>query len=264
MKKRNKELLFVSGLVATVGVGGPGAGQTLHYTARLHGVPLFEVSWCLRVEGGAYATRLTARTLGLAEFLVHGRVEGSATGTAVGDALKPREYLEHGRIAGEDFDLAMGFEAGTPVVQREIPPAEKYREPVPAAQLPGSIDGLSAIALDVLATRRSGACHGSALVFDGRQLRRLTTATAGSEMLAPSARSIFTGSALRCDTVSVMLSGFLKDKPVARQARPYHSSAWLAALAPGGLAVPVKFTFDADALGDILVDLDRVDAGACS
>jgi hypothetical protein len=225
---------------------------------------LFEVGWCLHTDGGAYHTQLTARTLGLAEFLVHGRVEGSAAGTVAGDTVKPRDYLEHGRIAGEDFDLAIAYDSGNPVVRRETPPAEKYREPVPASQVSGAIDGLSAIALDVLTSRRTGKCQASALVFDGRQLRRLTTTTAGSETLAPGGSSIFSGQALRCDTVSVMLSGFLKDKPVARQARPYHSSAWLAPLAPGGPSVPVRFAFDADVLGEFLVDLDRVDSGGCS
>ena len=234
------------------------AATLLHYTARLRGIAFFDVNYCLRLDATSYDASLNARTLGLAEFLVHGRVEGRAQGAVSATTLVPHGYTEHGRISGEDYDLAIGYPAGVPVVQKIIPPAEKYRQPVPAASLAGAVDGMTAIALETLVVTQTHACQGSALVFDGRQLRRLTTHTAGRETLAQSARSVFSGEAVRCDTQSVMLAGYLKNQPEARQSRPRFSKAWLAAVVPGGPALPVRFAFDADFLGDILVDLDAV------
>ena len=183
------------------------------------------------------------------------------SGSVSGNTLTPRSYTEHGRISGDDYDLAIAYPAGAPVVQRIAPPPDASRQAVPASALAGAIDGMSAIALESLMVSRTGACQGRALVFDGRQLRRLATRTAGREHLARSARLDFDGVAVRCDTMSEMLAGYLKDQPVRRQARPRSSRAWLAAVAPGGPAVPVRFAFDADLLGDILVDLDGV--GVC-
>ncbi len=234
------------------------AATLLHYTARLRGIAFFDVDYCLRLDAKSYDAGLKARTLGLADFLVHGRVEGRAQGAVDGNTLVPHGYTEHGRISGESYDLVIGYPAGTPVVRAISPPAEKYRQPVPQSGLAGAVDGMTAIALETLVVTRTHACQGSALVFDGRQLRRLATHTAGQEVLAPSGRSVFAGQALRCDTESRMLAGYLKDQSEARQARPHFSKAWLAALTPGGPAVPVRFAFDADFLGDILVDLDRV------
>ncbi len=234
------------------------ASTLLHYTARLRGIAFFDVNYCLRLDATSYDAALNARTLGLADFLVHGRVEGRAQGAVAGNTLIPHGYTEHGRISGEEYNLSLAYPAGAPAVQKITPPAEKYRQPVPASGLAGAVDGMTAIALETLVVTRTHACQGSALVFDGRQLRRLTTHTADQEMLAHSGRSVFAGQALRCDTESVMLAGFLKDQSEARQARPHFSKAWLAAVAPGGPAVPVRFAFDADFLGDILVDLDKV------
>lgn len=237
---------------------GATAAPTLHYTARLHGLPVLDVTYCLDLTDHAYRSRLQARTLGLAEFLVHGRVDGRADGAIQGLALHPQSYIEHGRLSGEDFSLAIDYPAGDPVIREMAPPATKYRTAVPTGDLHGAIDGLAAITLEVLVVSRTQACQGVALVYDARQLRRLTTRTAGSDILAASARSVFTGGAVRCDTQSVLLSGLRKDQPASVQIRPHASSAWLAPLSTGGLALPVRFSFGADFLGDITVELDGV------
>ena len=234
------------------------AGETevLHYTARLRGVALLDFTLCLRLGAQAYAAGITARTVGLAEFLVHGRASGHVEGAIDGARVRPGSYVEHSRLSGEDYVVAIDYPNGDPVLRTETPPQEKYRLPVAPADIRGAIDGLSAIALESLSVARTGGCDGSARVYDGRQVRRATTRTAGSESLTKSARSVFAGTAMRCDTESVMLAGFLKGSSVAGQARARHSSAWLAAATPGGLPMPVRVVFDADFLGDIVVDLD--------
>ncbi len=247
------------------GAAVPAVGASvLHYTARLRGIAFFDVTYCLAMDPAGYQAVINARTLGLAEILVHGRVAGRAVGSIEGSTVKPHGYEEYGRISGQSYALSLDYVSGDPVVRSVSPPPDTYRQPVPAAALAGAIDGMSAIALETLVVTRTGACQGAALVFDGRQLRRLTTQTGGHDTLQRSARLDFAGSALRCDTASVVLAGFLKDKAVPPQVRPRFSKAWLAPVLPGGPALPVRFAFDADLLGDIIVDLDHtaVDQGA--
>jgi hypothetical protein len=244
-------------LICLPPTAGAEGAHVLHYTARLHGVPLLDISYCLALGPSSYASSISARTLGLVEMLVHGRSEGHAAGAIEGVRVKPAAYEETGRLSGEDHSVAIGYKNGDPVLRHMEPPLEKYRLPIPPGDLAGAVDGLSAVALESLVATRSGACQGQALVYDGFQLRRATTRTAGIEVLKPNARSIFSGPALRCDTASEMLAGYLKDKPVPPQARPRFSTAWLGRLSPGGPMLPLKLSFDADFLGDIIVDLDR-------
>jgi hypothetical protein len=240
--------------------------EILHYTARLHGARLLDMSFCLNLDPTTYSASLSAHTVGLADMLVHGRSEGTVNGVIDGARVKPRAYSEHSRLSGEDYAVTIAYPDGDPVLQSAKPPQTKYRVPVPPEDLPGAIDGLSALALESLVTTRTGTCEGVALVYDGRQLRRATTHLAGREALQGSSHSVFSGAALRCDTESVMLAGFLKSEAVKPQLKPRHSSAWLAQAQAGGPDVPVKISFDADFMGDIIVDLDsasRAKSGAC-
>ncbi len=252
-------LVCSAGALWLAGALAPAAGASvMHYTARLRGIAFFDVTYCLAMDAAAYQAVINARTLGLAEMLVHGRVAGRSVGSVAGDTLKPHGYEEYGRISGQSYALSLDYQSGNPVVRSVSPPPDSYRQPVPPAALAGAIDGMSAIALESLVVTRTGACQGAALVFDGRQLRRLTTQTGGHDVLERSFQLDFAGSALRCDTTSVMLAGFFKNKAVPPQARPRFSKAWLAPVQPGGAALPVRFVFDADLLGDIVVDLDHV------
>ena len=234
--------------------------EILHYTARLHGLRLLDVTLCLRLDAATYFAGIQARTVGMAEMLVHGRADGHVSGAVEGQTLKPRDYVEHSKLSGEAYTIAIGYPNGDPVLKTAIPPQEKYRLPVPPEDLSGAVDGLTAVALESLQATRTGTCEGGALVYDGRQLRRATTHPAGREILNPGSNSMFAGPALRCNTESQMLAGFLKSRGIKPQQKPRYSSAWLAPVLPGGpdvpVDVPVKVTFDADFLGDIIVDLD--------
>ncbi len=232
--------------------------NVLHYTARLHGIPLLDITYCLRLDADRYAAAISARTLGLAEMLAHGRAAGHVAGVIEGARVKPAAYAEYGRLSGQDYVVVIDYPDGTPVLRLERPPQVKDRLPIPAADLPGAIDGLSAITLETLVATQTGACQGQALVYDGHQLRRGSTQTAGREALKLGAGVPVAGPALKCQTESVMLAGYKKGDPVAAQARPRHSTAWLGPVVAGGPDLPLRLVFDADFLGDIIVDADAV------
>ena len=241
--------------------------EILHYTARLHGARLLDVTLCLRLDALSYSASMAAHTVGLAEMLVHGRTQAAVDGVIDGIRVKPHAYTDRSRLSGEDYAVTIAYPDGNPVLRMSAPPQAKYRMPVSPADLPGAMDGLSALALQSLVTTRTGNCKGAALIYDGRQLRRATTHAEGREVLESGPHSVFAGPALRCDTDSAMLAGFLKSAGLNGQRDVRHSSSWLAPALPGGPDVPVKITFDADFLGDIIVDLDAVShaaVAACS
>ena len=239
------------------------AAWQLHYTARLHGIGLLEADFCLLMEGSSYVTTLSARTLGLVDVLVHARSQSHASGAILAGtagqagAIAPHDFAEHSHLSGEDYAVSLLYLGGMPVLSREVPPQEKYRLAVPPDLLPGSIDGLSAVVVQSLAATHRGVCAGE-VIYDGRQVRSLTMQAGRSEMLAPKTRSAFAGAALRCETVSTTLGGFLKSDPVASQSKPRHGTLWLAPVVAGGPFVPVRLVFDAEFLGDVIVDMDRV------
>ncbi len=230
----------------------------LHYTARLHGVPLLGATFCLRLGATSYEAGFSARTLGLAEYIAHARSDAHVAGTIAGATINPTAYAEHGRLSGEEHAVVIGYKAGNPVLETLTPQAGRDRLPIPAADTIGAVDGLSALALESLVATRTGACQGQALVYDGFQLRRATTHTGGREVLAATPHSVFAGPALRCDTESVMRGGYLKSQPIPPQQKPRFSKVWLAPVTPGGPDLPVRLVFDADLLGDIVVDIDSV------
>jgi hypothetical protein len=253
-------LAVLAGLIAAAPADGE-EPHLLHYTARLLGVPLLDITYCVELGQARYASSIVARTVGLAELLVHGRSTGIAHGSVRDTHVLPTDYAETGRLKGEANHVVIGYDAAGPVLKAMSPPEEKYRVPVPAEKLSGSMDGLAAIALEILVASRTNACQGSALVYDGFQLRRGTTHTIGFQSLKATGRNIFTGQALACATKSEMLGGYLKDKAVEPQAKPRFSTSWLGRLAPDGPMLPIKLSFDADFLGDIVVDLDKTGAG---
>jgi hypothetical protein len=240
---------------------GAAESHLLHYTARLLGVSLLDITYCVQIDNSHYASAIDARTIGLAELLVHGRSAAIAHGVIKDAAVLPADYMETGRLSGEPNRVSIGYTAQGPILKSMSPPEEKYRVPIPPEKLLGSMDGLAAIVLEIAVASRTNACQGEALVYDGFQLRRATTHTVGFQTLKLGGRNMFTGVALACATKSEMLGGYLKDKKVEPQARPRFSTAWLGRFTADGLLLPAKLSFSADFLGDIDVDLDRSTSG---
>lgn len=255
-------------LLLLVLVSGPARADShlLHYTARLLGVKLLDIAYCVQIGDGKYTTSLAAHTVGLIDLVWHGQSTAFAAGRLGSGKLAPDFYEERGKLGGEANHVRIAYEDGRPVLKQMTPPQSKYRFPVLPQNLAGALDGLSAIVLELNAATTTKTCLPSVLVYDGLQLRRGTISTAGMVPFQRYRNSIFSGQALRCDTRSTLLAGFLKDHAIGPQARPHFSSEWTATLTADGVFLPLRLTFNADFLGDISVDLDRAETapGACA
>ena len=74
--------------------------------------------------------------------------------------------------------------------------------------------------------------------------------TAGTDFLAPSGMTSFSGNALHCDFEGRQLGGFMLDEDRERLQRPQRGSAWFAAIAPGEQKIPVRISFHTRWFGD--------------
>ena len=254
-------------LLCLGGTPAPPAGASiLHYTVRLHSIPLLAASFCFRLDQGGYEAAVLGRTVGLVDMLTHGRSEIHVEGAVDASGhVHPRAYTERSRLSGDEYGVTIDYPAGDPVLRVETPPQDKYRLPIPPTETVHAIDGVSALVVQSLAASR-GVCAGDTRVYDGRQVGMLSLRGGAVERLAANGRSVFQGEALRCETQSRILAGFPKDQPVASQSKPMRGKLWLAAVPEGGPVVPVRMVFDAKFFGDIVVQLDgasRATAQGC-
>jgi hypothetical protein len=86
-------------------------------------------------------------------------------------------------------------------------------------------------------------CDTEVHTYDGRRVLDVVARTRGTDRLDPTARSTFSGSALRCDFEGRELAGFLLGEDDTEHRRPLHGSAWLAPLMPNAPPLPVRIAF---------------------
>jgi hypothetical protein len=203
----------------------------------------------LDITGTGYAVATAYHTTGLVGAMVSSAQTSSVTGTWRGaDGVAPRDFRSDGARRGEDRHVLIDFSAGRPAVRTLVPPNDGEREPIPPAATDGTEDTLSAMAQLVRQVADTGRCDGSATLFDGRRVMRLVARTAGNEVLERTARSSFTGPALRCDFEGTQVAGFMRDDGAAAH-RPKRGTAWFAPLAAGGPPLPVRVTFETPWVG---------------
>ena len=222
------------------------------YTAYAAGLQVVSMKAEFDV-GAAYHVRLSYRTTGAVNLLLH-----SAQDTVVDGAFteagrpQPSRFFSTGTLRGAPRVTQIDYRGGQPSVRQLQPPNEEEREPVPEAQQAHTIDSLSAMADLVRRVNTTGGCDGRVTTFDGRRLAELEAHSGGRETLEPSARSSFSGPAVRCDFTGRQIAGFRHDAD-AKDKQIQHGSAWFAALTPGGPLIPVRISFRTRWFGDAVM-----------
>ncbi len=205
------------------------------YAAYAAGLNVLTMQAAFRVAPASYRVRLVLDTAGMFGAVVHSHSDSVSQGGFSGPRAVPQRFYSWGDTRGTRRITQIDYPGGEPRVVQLLPPiSADDREPVPPAQTAGTIDSLSAMAELIHVVATTGACDGTARMFDGRRLSELTAHTAGREVLEPSGRSSFSGPALRCDFEGRQLAGFVHDAPESELKRVQHGTAWMAALQPGG------------------------------
>ena len=203
----------------------------------------------------SYQMHVAFHTTGLVGFFYSAHQVSTVTGSWTDDRLTPREYVVDGLWRDQQHTTLIEYQAGKPLVRTLVPPNEPEREKVPPDLQANTVDILSALAGMIRNVALSGHCEVAIHTYDGRTAAILAAHTAGTEVLQPTERSMFSGPALRCDFEGRRLAGFLTDDSVEARARPLHGSVWLASLAPGEAPMPVRMTFGTRWFGDPMIYL---------
>lgn len=218
--------------------------QRAGYDIYAVGVPVAVLNTGFALGPSGYRIDLSFHTTGLVGWLYRGHQRSGAEGQWQGDRPAPRRFAGEGVWGGQARETLIDYAEGWPLVRSLVPPNDEEREPVPPELQANSVDALSAIAMLIRRVARTGRCEAEATTFDGRRAVDVAARTVGEEVLPPSARSIFTGRALRCDFEGRLLAGFLRDGDQAELRRPRHGSAWLAQVEPGAPPIPVRVDFE--------------------
>lgn len=192
----------------------------------------------------SYQVQLAYHTTGLVGFFYRGHQINTVRGSWQDDQPAPREFFGDGVWRGLHRITLIDYDQGQPMVRDLQPPNEAERQPVPPDLRANTVDTLSALAELMRHVADTGRCETTVRTYDGRRVTEVAAHTVGTETLAPTDRSVFSGPALRCDFAGRMLAGFLLGDYDEQHRQPLHGSAWLAAVLPGEPPLPVRMVFE--------------------
>jgi Protein of unknown function (DUF3108) len=235
-------------------------GQSLHasYETYAAGLHVAEVDSGFSFGPWNYQMDLGYHTTGMVGLFFRGHQFDRVTGSWHDRRAAPSEFVGQGTWRGVDRLAVIEYRQGKPVISQLLPPNADEREPVPDALQEHSIDTLSALAELIHVVAETGRCETTVRTYDGRRAVEIVAHTAGEEMLEKNNRSSFSGKTLRCDFSGRMLAGFKFDDDRARDSKPMHGSAWLAAVVAGEPPLPVRMAFETRWFGDAIMYLTKI------
>jgi hypothetical protein len=231
----------------------------LAYDTYAAGLNVLKLTAALKLTASAYQVDLDYRTAGIFGALFSSEMHDTATGTWAGYVAEPLRFYSHGQFRGDPRRTLIDYLDGQPRLRILEPPPAEQREPVPPGMERNAVDALSAMAQLIRAFGATGHCAGHASLFDGHRLSEITVRDDGDETLTRTSGTMFGGPTHRCAFEGRQTAGFVRDADRAELNRPHRGVAWLARLAPGEPAVPVRLTFETRYFGDATMYL--VDAG---
>ena len=221
-----RRVLFAASLASLPAEAQP-APVHLTYAAYFTWIEVAELQGDITVAPQTYRMQLSFHLVGVAATLFHAQGSSTVDGRFQGDVARPRELFSSGRSGGKQRVVQIDYQGDKPVVSQMQPPLEPEREPVPPAEQLNTIDSLSAMAV---------------------LFHRVWT-TGGEEALEQTSRSVFNGTALRCNIEGRQLAGFWRDADEAELHKPHRASVWFARTAPGGPLVPVRIAIETRGFG---------------
>ena len=251
-----KSVLLAGCLTATT-AAAPAAPIHATYSGYAHGFNVVDLQAQLALAPQTYQLELSYQLVGLLGAVIHGDAKTTVSGRFNGLHAEPESLFSAGHFRGDPRVIQLNWRNGTPMILQLLPPDEGERDVVPASEQAHTIDTMSAMMALLHQVAEAGTCDGAARTFDGRRLSEITAHTAGPETLAPTGRSMFHGTALRCNFEGRQLAGFRRDADQDELRRPQVGSAWFARVVPGEPAIPVRITFDTPQFGETTVYLTQ-------
>jgi hypothetical protein len=256
--RRSAVIAFGLSLLSTTAAG---AQVQLAYDTYAAGIEVMQMSAFFGLGPLNYNIDLNYHTTGLVGVFYRGRQLNRVRGVWHDEQAWPLEFFGEGVWRGHERRTLIAYDNGLPKVRELEPPQDSEREPVPLELQRRTMDTLSALAQLMRHVQRDQTCETEVRTFDGRRVLDIAAHDAGSERLAPTGRSTFSGPAVRCDFTGRELAGFLIGDNDPEHRRPLHGSAWLASLVPSAPPLPVQIAFQTRWFGLATMYLTSVTTG---
>jgi Protein of unknown function (DUF3108) len=239
------------------------APTSLHaaYATYAAGLEVANADATINFGPRTYQMSFAYRTTGLVGWFSRGQQFDTVHGTWQGTKAVPSRYVGQGTWRGTSRVADIAYANGQPEIRQLEPPDQADREPVPGSLRANSIDSLSAVVELMRVAGKTGRCDTTVRTYDGRRVFEIAAHTIGKEILQPTSRSSFAGTALHCGFSGRMVAGFKRDSDRSRDGRPVNGSAWLASVVPEGPAVPVRMNFETRWMGNVTMELTGVRPG---
>lgn len=238
-------LLPLLALLSTPALAEPWRAE---YALTLAGVRVMEAQITFDINGPRYVVETRVRSRGVATMISRGDQVTRSEGTWRGNEPVPQRYVSNGNWRGTARQVTIDYVAGEPRVTALVPPVDMPRTPIPASDLRGTVDSLTALAALARSVDRTGRCEGTARMFDARRLTHFTARTHGQEE-----------GGLHCSVVSQQLGGIPTDRDPDVASQPQTVEAWFVRPQEGGPAVPVRVQLASRWWGRIEANLVRLE-----
>jgi hypothetical protein len=234
-------VLLSAAVPAAAGAAGAPGRVSLSYHLWEGGLHAFSFETLLDRRDSTYSVKLSAHTEGLVKLLYPYKLKARTDGIADEDGLRPKRYRSTSKKRGKKRRQDITYLSDGSLEVRVEPEkhAKRLRE-IPEWLRSGTLDPATAVFSIIEAFTRAGRCEGSIPVYDGRRRYDLVVTEVGARTLKPNSYGIYSGRATICQVEVEPLAGFKKKKRRSDRAVPSTIKVWMAPVAQGDLAVPVR------------------------
>jgi hypothetical protein len=221
------------------------------YEVYVGGLNALKLGLEARMEAAHYDMGLRMATKGFTGLLFDWRMTAESQGLVKDGKVQPTLARGDSVQRGKPRSQQLVFEPDGTVYSEAEPSVEsENREPIPAKLREGSRDLTAAMFSALLAVGREGRCDHRERVFDARRLYELKLEHAGTDTLAKTSYSPYSGPAIVCRLRIHMLGGKRSvDERSGEERRMTTGSGqfatvWLARPFDGGMLLPVRLQYD--------------------
>lgn len=248
-------LVLVLGLLCCAAMPARAAEVTARYAVHGLGLTVMRIEARIALDERGYRVRLASQTVGLARQLVSGAQQTVSEGRWQGMHPLPLRYRMENSWRGTHRTASLDWPVpgGPPVLAVHPQEDEDEREPVPAEQQAGTMDGLSTLAFLSRMIQQDRACDGAAAAYDGRRRTEYRVHTAGWNRLEPGGEP-----AVRCELEIRTVAGFRRDADREAEMRPRTGTVWMGTPFAGFPPVPLRIEVPSRWFGTVRVVLEGV------
>lgn len=261
---------FLLSLAALV-MGGPAAAQDLQgfsltYDAYVSGLKALTLQFDLVVEAAEddatvadYRAAVEIETSGLVSAFVGWRLEAASLGHLSAVGAQPESHHMANFRGDKARWVTIEYSDNGPLAVHSQPSVEEDdREPVPVAEIVGTIDPMSALTQALMLAKDGSVCPPLVRIFDGRRRYDLSTEPQARKVFSSSRVATFEGPALGCRVNFKRIAGFKMLEGSSDDFLSADIEMWMSAVLGNDVWVPVRLAMRSGP-GSMIVHLKKAE-----